>query len=159
MEENFSLNESQIKFNHINHEITDIYHDISVKLKMSESMFEILYSIYELGEGCRPSDICKVCFLPKQTAHSAIRKMEREEYLQICSGKGREKKIFLTDKGRDLVAKKVIPVMKVENETFQQFQEEEQAQLLDLLERYTAVLKANMEELGEQQLAKEVEKI
>lgn len=83
------------RYNHINKKLIDIYHDASQRAGMSSSMFDILYSIVEMGDGCRQKDICQACYIPKQTVHSSIRKMAEDGYLTLESGRGREKLIFL----------------------------------------------------------------
>lgn len=88
------------RYNHINKKLIDMYHDASQRAGMSSSMFDILYSIVEMGDGCRQKDICQACYIPKQTVHSSIRKMAEDGYLTLESGRRREKLIYLTEKGK-----------------------------------------------------------
>lgn len=53
------------EFNHLFKESNDIYHTAALKLKLSDSALEILYSIVELGDGCLQRDICEITYLPK----------------------------------------------------------------------------------------------
>ena len=46
-------------FNHIYKEFNEIYHEATLKMELSDSAFDILYSIVDLGDGCSQSDICK----------------------------------------------------------------------------------------------------
>lgn len=46
-------------FNHIYKEFNEIYHEATLKMGLSDSAFDILYSIVDLGDGCSQSDICK----------------------------------------------------------------------------------------------------
>ena len=39
------------RYNHINKKLIDMYHDASQRAGMSSSMFDILYSIVEMGDG------------------------------------------------------------------------------------------------------------
>lgn len=144
MNDNIAISTCQARFNHVNKEIIDIYHDVSTCFQMSHSMFEIFYSIFELGEGCRQKDICNVCFLSKQTVHSAIRKMEEEGYLTLVSGKGHEKQIYLTEKGQHFTEKNLMPIIQSENDTFYHMEEEKRQVLLKYLEEYTSELKKTM---------------
>ncbi len=144
MNDNIAISTCQARFNHVNKEIIDIYHDVSTCFQMSHSMFEIFYSIFELGEGCRQKDICNVCFLSKQTVHSAIRKMEEEGYLTLVSGKGREKQIYLTEKGQHFTEENLMPIIQSENDTFYHMEEEKRQVLLKYLEEYTSELKKTM---------------
>ena len=144
MNDNIVISTSQARFNHVNKEIIDIYHDVSTCFQMSHSMFEIFYSIFELGEGCRQKDICTVCFLSKQTVHSAIRKMEEEGYLTLVAGKGREKQIYLTEEGKRFTEENLLPIIQAENDTFQHMEEEKRQIFLEFLEEYTSELKKTM---------------
>ena len=39
-------------FNHIYKEFNEIYHEATLKMGLSDSAFDILYSIVDLGDGC-----------------------------------------------------------------------------------------------------------
>ena len=69
------------EFNRIYKKTNEIYHDIALRLGLSDSAFDILYSISELGDGCLQKDICNATCIPKQTIHSSIRQMEKSGYL------------------------------------------------------------------------------
>lgn len=99
-------------FNHIYKEFNEIYHEVTLKMGLSDSAFDILYSIVDLGDGCSQSDICKYSCLSKQTVNSSIKKMASLNYLTFKPGKGRVMQIFLTDKGRQLLYKKIYPIIK-----------------------------------------------
>lgn len=124
------------EFNRLNKEINDIYHDICCKAGISDSVFDILYTIAELGDGCRQKDICNYAFISKQTIHSAIRKLEKEEFLTLKSGKGREMHIFLTQKGQQFLEEKILPIIDMENRIFSQMTLTESNELLRLTEKY-----------------------
>ncbi len=70
------MSDVQIEYNHLYKEFDDIYHDAALNASLSDSAFDILYGIFELGDGCLQRDICRTSCIPKQTINSAIRKME-----------------------------------------------------------------------------------
>ena len=108
---------------------------------LSESAFWILYVICEQGEGCLQRDICRAVCVSKQTIHSAIRKLEkRRGYLYMKSGHGRDKHIFLTERGSVLAEEKIQPVMEMENAAFDALGETESRRLLELTEQYFQAL-------------------
>ena len=144
MDTHIEISASQARFNHLNKKLIDIYHDASQRIGMSSSMFDILYSIVEMGDGCRQKDICQVCYIPKQTVHSSIRKMEEDGYLTLVSGKGREKQIYLTEKGRRITEKKILPIIEAENTIFLQMGEQQAQIFLNLLEEYMTKLDKTM---------------
>ena len=128
------------EFNRIYKKTNEIYHDIALRLGLSDSAFDILYSISELGDGCLQKDICNATCIPKQTIHSSIRQMEKSGYLTLSSGKGRSMHITLTDLGKNLLERTIYPVMQMEGEAFHCMTDEECQQMLALLGKYIQAL-------------------
>ena len=96
-----------------------------MRLGLSNSEFDTLYAICELGDGCKQSDICRTTFIPKQTVNSAIRSLQKKEYLTLASGKGRSMHIYLTEQGLQLVRRTIFPMVEIENEAFPKLTEKE----------------------------------
>lgn len=128
------------EFNRIYKKTNEIYHDIALRLGLSDSAFDILYSISELGDGCLQKDICNATYIPKQTIHSSIRQMEKSGYLTLSSGKGRSMHITLTDLGKSLLERTIYPVMQMEGEAFHCMTDEECQQMLALFGKYIQAL-------------------
>ena len=128
------------EFNRIYKKTNEIYHDIALRLGLSDSAFDILYSISELGDGCLQKDICNATCIPKQTIHSSIRQMEKSGYLTLSSGKGRSMHITLTDLGENLLERTIYPVMQMEGEAFHCMTDEECQQMLALFGKYIQAL-------------------
>ena len=101
----------------------------------------------ELGDGCLQRDICKTTYIPKQTVNSSIRNLEREGYLTLVHGKGRNMHIYLTERGKDMLKNVIYPVIEVENDSFKGLADEESELLLRLLEKYNVELKHRFEKL------------
>ena len=141
------LREDLARLNQINKAMNDGYHEVSVRHGVNDSAFDILYSIYELGDGCLQRDICKVSYLAKQTVHSAIRKLELEGLIRLEQGKGRQMHIRLTEKGREKISQFIVPIVRCEEEAFQSFSEEEMQQMLSLYERYTKALREGLQNI------------
>lgn len=128
------------EFNRIYKKTNEIYHDIALRLGLSDSAFDILYSISELGDGCLQKDICNATCIPKQTIHSSIRQMEKSGYLTLSSGKERSMHITLTDLGKNLLERTIYPVMQMEGEAFHCMTDEECQQMLALFGKYIQAL-------------------
>ena len=71
MKDNFSttpyMSSNLREYNRIYKEVNDIYRDAASKFGLSNSVFDILYTICEVGEGCLQKDVCDATFIPKQT--------------------------------------------------------------------------------------------
>ncbi|MDE7414833.1 MAG: MarR family winged helix-turn-helix transcriptional regulator [Lachnospiraceae bacterium] len=138
----------QNEFNRLTKAISELYHDISVKLGVSDSVFDIFYAIVALGDGCCQKDICDYAFTSKQTIHSAIHKLEKEEFICLKPGKGREMCIFLTAKGDQFIEEKIAPVVALENQVVSQMDSGEIDALLRLTEKYLDCLRSQFRKQG-----------
>lgn len=139
------------EFNQIYKEVDEIYHEIARKLALSDSAFDILYAICELGEGCLQRDICAVSYTSKQTINSSIRRLEQEGYLTLRPGKGRDMHLFLTEAGRKMTAEKIGPVMELERSAFQEMEKEQRRVLLALTRTYVDRLREQAKRIPEEQ--------
>lgn len=134
------------QFNRLHKETEDLYHEVAMKIRMSDSAWEILYDILELGDGCLQRDICQISFIKKQTVGSAIRKLEKEGALYLKPGKGREMQIFLTEAGRRIVEERIEPIVRMENAVSEEMTQEESRELLRLTEKYVSYLRKKVKE-------------
>lgn len=130
-------------FNLLYKEMDDIYHDIAMRLDLSDSAFNILYTICTIGDGCLQRDICNATYISKQTVNSSIKKLEKSGILTLNSGKGRDMHLHLTDVGKALAEEKIFPVIEMENRTFSELPPEERLLLLRLSEKYVKHLHKN----------------
>lgn len=135
------------EYNRIYKEVNGIYRDVATKLGLSNSAFEILYTICEVGDGCLQKNVCDSTFIPKQTVNSAIRKLEQEGYLTLSNGKGRSKHIHLTETGHTLLKETIFPIIKAENEAFTELSSEECELLLTLHGKYITLLRKKFSKL------------
>lgn len=135
------------EYNRIFKKCNHIYHDIALKLGLSDSGFDILYALYTLGDGCLQKDICEITLLSKQTIHSSVQKLVRDGYLLLKPGRGRDMHIFLTPAGKTLTIEKITPAIQIENLTFTDMSKEEQAEFLRLNRKYADNLRKNAAQL------------
>lgn len=128
------------KYNRLYRKMDEFYHNIAVKTGLSDSVFWILYAICEYGDGCLQRDICAAFCVSKQTIHSAIHRMEKDGYLYLTEGRGRDKHIYLTKEGQRLMEENIVPVVRRENEALAKMGKENSKELLRLTERYMQFL-------------------
>ena len=122
------------EFNDIYRQISNIYHDIANKLGLSDSAFTVFYTIYEMGGSCLQKDICELFYMSKQTVHSCIKKLEKQEYIFIKQGK--DKHIYLTEKGQQFVKQNIAPIIEIEKSIFSEMTEQQGDMLLELTKKY-----------------------
>ena len=125
-----------------------IYHEIALKLKLTDSEFDILYALSAHEEGCYQSALYKQTGMTKSTANTTIKKMEREELLYLTHGEGRNTCVFLTEKGKQLMKDTIYKVIQMENEIYDSWSKEEQEIFLrlnqDFVEKLNEKVKKNL---------------
>lgn len=129
------------EYNRLCQEIDRIYHNISVKMGLSDSSSQILYSMVELGDGCLQTEISKWYSSSKQTINSSIKVLERKGILWLEPGKGRDMHLHLTEEGQKLVEKSIYPIIEMENQIFSSMTLEENREFLRLMRQYTRLMK------------------
>lgn len=137
----FIENATLTEFNRLSREITEVYHNVSSKLGISNSTFIIFYALVELGDGCRQTDIVKAYFVNKQTINTSVKKLEKEGYIELRASKGHEQLIYITPKGKKLTEEKIYPVFELENSIINEFSKEELIMLSLLTKKYLQKLK------------------
>lgn len=135
------------EFNRIFKECNHIYHDIALKLGLSDSGFDILYTLCDIGNGCLQKDICDATMLSKQTIHSSVQKLAKDGYLSLQPGKGRDLHIHLTPAGKALMEEKIAPAIRTENLAFTDMTDDEQAEFLRLNRKYADSLRKHAAQL------------
>lgn len=141
------VNKELKQFNLLVSEINSVYHEAALKNKLSDSSMIILYTICNFGEECLLSHIVQASGTSKQTINSALRKLEAEDILYLKKAGGRNKKVCLTEKGKEFVKKAIIPVLHIENEIFDTWSPEEKEFYLELTKRYLTTFKEKVKEL------------
>lgn len=136
------------EFNKIYKEFDDLWHETALNIGLSDSAFDILYSVHCLGDGCLQRDICALSFGRKQTINSAIQKLVKEGMLLMKQGKGREMHIYLTEAGKDFVKQKVEPLVEVENNVWKEMPPEERQELIRLTKEYVDNYRTKIKKLA-----------
>ena len=131
------------QFNEIYREMEHFYNKYAADAGISPSAHCILYDMHELGDGCLQVDLCRTSFLSKQTVHSSVRKLEQEGALQLVP-KGRGVQLFLTEKGKQMMEEKILPVIRAERAALRAMGEEQTGELLRLYRLFLSTLQQEM---------------
>lgn len=135
------------EFDRLNGQIDELYHAIALRQGLSDSAYAVLQAMLVLGEGCTQTEVCRYALLNKQTVHSAVRKLLAEGILTLRPGAGRERKLYLTGAGEQLVREKIVPVEEAENQVFAEMTAEEQQAILRLMSRYLQAFQEKLRQL------------
>lgn len=139
--------EEMHRFTYLIGETDNTYHELALKVGLSDSAMLVLYTLSDMGGECSLQTICSFSGLAKQTINSALRKLEKEDVVILKQQNGKNKNAKLTDKGVKLAENTVAKIMKIENEIMESWTKEEVQQYLSLTERYLNMLKEKMEEI------------
>lgn len=106
-------------------------------------------AIYCLSQGIdTQSAICKRLYIPKQTIHSVIKKLEGQGLVTLSPipNDNKSKRITLTKDGYKVYKQKVAPVEDVEEEAFKMLSEQEQQAYVEISKKYNAFLREKTQE-------------
>ena len=135
------------RYNHLLGEIEAVYHEMSLKLGLSDSAMIILYTICDEGDSCLLQDICLRSGMSKQTINSALRKLEKEGIVYLKPADLRGKKVCFTEKGRDLAKSTAVRMIEAETEILASWSKEDVEKYLELTERFLSALKVKAKEI------------
>ena len=124
------------------------HHEISYKLKISDSAMVILYTICNYGKKCALKTICYESGLSKQTINSSLRKLEKEEIIFLENSDLKRKMVCLTAKGEELTQNTALKLLKLENEIFDSWDEKDVNKYLEFTERFLNDLKKKVKDIN-----------
>lgn len=138
-------------YNSLWKEQNEIYSAAARRFGLSDSAMWILYFL-RLSDGvCQQKELASSMSQPKQTTNSSVKQLEREGYVTLRSGSDRRCRLVeLTPKGSELAQRTSDHVIAAECETWEDFTECEQEDLIKLLSKYNKRLKMRMEENNEE---------
>ncbi len=135
------------EFNNITGWINSLYHDAALKMGLSDSERDILYVLYDQGNGCKQSAFYKETGMTRSTVNSAIRKLEKADILYLKAGEGRNTCVYLTEKGEQYLRDTIERLIEIENRIYRQWSEEERKLFIQLNRRYAHELEQAIQEL------------
>lgn len=135
------------RINYLNEELNALYHQVSLKLGLTDSASIVLYAIYDNGGDCLLSDIYKQSGISKQTVNSAIRNLEKKHIIYLEQHSGRTKKVLLTDIGKEYAQKTIARLFDAEAAAFASWTEEEINAHIGYMEKYIRSFQEQVEKL------------
>ena len=115
MDMQFQISEKVKQLNSMLSEIDNLYQTLLLSKNMSDSEYIVMFSIISLGEGCLQKDIAERGFMSKKTINATIKKLQKEDFIELKAGKYPNMHIYLTEKGKEYIKKSVMPIIEVEN--------------------------------------------
>ena len=140
------------KLRHINgmlSEISSIYDKLLSSKNVPEGVFIVLSSILDLGEGCLQKEISEISYLNKKTVNSTIKKLEKEDFIELRAGKYPNMHIYLTQKGKDYMRENIIPIIEVERKALELMPSREFETLVESYGKYIDNFRAHVDMFAE----------
>ena len=132
-------------YNELYKEQDDLYRAAARGFGLSDCAFWVLYALRESGRPMTQSDVCAAVYQPKQTVHSALKKLTEAGFLHLAEGRDRRSKyLLLTAAGEALMARTVDPVMAAEAAAMSTLSAAEREQFLTLCHRYNDALRRSL---------------
>lgn len=132
------------RINYLTNEIYMTYHTAAQQVGLSDSELEILYTLCDEGDRCPQKTIYQKTGSRRSTINSAIRKLERSGALYLEASDGRSTLVCLTEKGRQLVKEKALPLLLAENAVFEEWTAKEREEYMRLTEKYLDSFRAKV---------------
>ena len=114
------------EFNNIMGMIDSAYHEAALKMNITDSELDILYVLNVHLGTCNQSALYKESGLTKTTINSAVKKMEKDGYVTLSSGTGRNTCVTLTLSGQTLMENTLYKLIRLENEIYNSWSKNEQ---------------------------------
>ncbi len=153
MEENREKSFAQITlYNQLIKEMDDLYRVYAKQCNLSETAFWILYCVREREkEAFTQREICDYWFYKPQTVNSALKNMTEEGLLTLRAedGNRKNKRIYLTEKGKETVESIVVPLMEAERRALAAIGEQEAEVFLQTMKKHTELFREEIAELTE----------
>lgn len=139
--------EGMRRLNHLMSETDAAYHEAALRLGMSDSTMQILYTLCDRGGDCPLGEIRALSGVSKQTINSALRKLEDEGIVYLEGMDGKRKRVCLTERGTKLARRTVVRIMEIENGILDSWPKEHVEQYLELTRKYLAAFREKAREL------------
>lgn len=120
------------EFNNIMGMIDSAYHEAALKMNITDSELDILYVLNNYSGTCNQSALYKESGLTKTTINSAVKKMEKEGYLTLSAGTGRNTCVTLTPSGQILMENTLYRLIRLENEIYNSWSKKDQETFIRL---------------------------
>ena len=141
----YTAKEVLVTFNATINGYEEIYRGVAKSFGLSDCAFWILYYIRQSEEKVTQKDICSFIYQPKQTVHSALKKMVEDGLIEVGDYNGkRHKYVTLTEKGEAFSKKTIDLVLAEEIAIFEDMDVSEREIAMKLLEKYSDSLSRRM---------------
>jgi DNA-binding MarR family transcriptional regulator len=137
-------------FNQLYKEMDEIYHVYAKEQGISDTVFWILYSLYENNSSYIQKELCSEWHYPPQTVNSALKSLEKQGIisLEAVPGNKKNKLVSLTEHGLTLTQRVIARLTDAERNAILSMTADERRTLLSLTEKYTEFLRRHVRRIS-----------
>ncbi len=121
-----------------------LYHKLSQFYDISDSESEILYYLVSSEKDVPIQEIIYFTCSPKQTVNSALRNMEKKEWITLRKIDSKSKLVCLTEKGKKQAKQSVEKILDIEKELFLSINQEEVEKYLEFTDKFSEKLEEKL---------------
>ena len=138
-------------FNQLYKEMDEIYHVYAKEQGISDTVFWILYSLYENNSSYIQKELCSEWHYPPQTVNSALKSLENQGIisLEAVPGNKKNKLVSLTEHGLTLTQRVIARLTDAERNAILSMTADERMTLLSLTEKYTEFLRRHVRRISD----------
>ena len=138
-------------FNQLYKEMAEIYHVYAKEQGISDTVFWILYSLYENNSSYIQKELCSEWHYPPQTVNSALKSLEKQGIisLEAVPGNKKNKLVSLTEHGLTLTQRVIARLTDAERNAILSMTADERRTLLSLTEKYTEFLRRHVRRISD----------
>ena len=138
-------------FNQLYKEMDEIYHVYAKEQGISDTVFWILYSLYENNSSYIQKELCSEWHYPPQIVNSALKSLEKQGIisLEAVPGNKKNKLVSLTEHGLTLTQRVIARLTDAERNAILSMTADERRTLLSLTEKYTEFLRKHIRRISD----------
>lgn len=122
-----TIKKQMIEINRLCNESDEIYHNIAQSYGLTDSVYWILYILYNYDEPISQVDLCSSWSYSKQTVNTSIAALQKKEWitLEVIPNTRNKKRIVLTESGKQFCEKAIGETREIERTAFLGISEDE----------------------------------
>jgi len=142
-----TIKKQMIEINQLCNESDEIYHNIARSYGLTDSIFWILYILYNYDEPVLQVDLCNNWSYSKQTVNTSIAALLKKEWitLEVIPNTRNRKRIVLTETGNQFCKKAIGETQEIERTAFSRISEEERELLISVFRKLNRFMQEEYE--------------
>ncbi|MCM1284939.1 MAG: MarR family transcriptional regulator [Acetobacter sp.] len=142
-----TIKKQMIEINQLCNESDEIYHSIARSYGLTDSIYWILYILYNYDEPVSQIDLCNNWSYSKQTVNSSIAAMLKKEWitLEVIPNTRNKKQIVLTEIGKQFCDEVIGETQDIEQISFSRVSEEERELFISVFRKLNQFMQEEYE--------------